>query len=119
MAKGGYDPERIGTNEMREALEADRNVEFMNRAYDDSETSFNTSAASNLSTDEQLDLGRPPNVELDKMVIELAKKIDAVNKISKLSGKKLTKSGEYVATKGILTVEDEHIYYRGTQITNL
>ena len=104
MAEGGYDPERIDTSEMQETLEADianRNVEFRNPVYEEEEDEeINTSTRSNLSTDDQFDLGRAPNPELTKKQIRFAEQLDAVIKFLKFNNKKLTTDGEAAVRTG-------------------
>ena len=76
MAEGGFDPERIGPIEMREALEAD--------------IEYNTNAvSSNLTTDASFDPGRPPSAELATKELTYSLDIDSVNEILKRHNKLL------------------------------
>ena len=70
MAEGGYDTERIETDEMRKALEGD--IEYNT-----------TGIGSNLTTDANFDLGRPQSAELATMELTHSSDIDSVNEILK------------------------------------
>ena len=67
MAEGGYDPEKIDTKGLREALgeiERGSSETIKNRAYEEEDVSFNTSTESGLSTNDSFLAGRPPPSEL-------------------------------------------------------
>ena len=104
MVEGGYDTERIETDEMRKALEAD--IEYNT-----------TSIGSNLTTDASFDLGRPQSAELAAMELTHSSDIDSVNEILKRNDKRLNEQGELAVRKGKLKKGIFGLMYYGKQIT--
>ena len=93
MAEGGYDPE-IDYERDTPLTDLCHSGWRDNKTYDDSETSFNTSAASNLSTD---DPGRPPNAKMAAKELQYSGMEDWLNKAlaaDRRSWKEATETGK-------------------------
>ena len=95
MAEERYDPERIEQREMRE--DRSRSEWRESKIYDDSEESFNTSTASNLSTDDRFESGRPKSSDLTAQELQHSSMEDWLNKAlaaDKRSWKGATETGK-------------------------